>query len=101
MNINKNNQKKEPIEIINLDYPIQIGSETLHAINIYRRPKAGDLMGLKQGEEQTMQGIMQILSKISGETLDTIKELDLVDLGTVSQVVQSFLEGSPKIGGGS
>lgn len=91
-------QNKEPIAIINLDYPIQIGSETLQSISINRRPKAGDLMDMKSGE-QTLGDIMKIISKISGETLDTIKELDLEDLTKISEVVQGFLGNSPKIGG--
>lgn len=92
--------KKQPIAIIVLDYPIQVGSETITEIKINRRPKAGDLMDMKSGE-QTLGDIMKIVSKISGETMETVKELDLEDLQKVSEVVQNFLGNSPKIGGES
>lgn len=77
---------------VKLQVPIILGSETVQEI-VIRRPKARDLRGI--ADVQSMDGVLTILSLLSGLDPALIDGLDAADLPAISEVVSSFLSPSP------
>lgn len=75
---------------MNLTVPVEWGEETRTSIVINRRLKARDFKGIKASDIR-FDDMMKLVSKVTGESISFIEELDAADLFEASQVVQSFL----------
>jgi len=87
----------EPIEVIELEYPIEHGKELIERLEIMRRPRAKDLRGMPA--ELCQDHLQIILGRITGQPPSVIGELDLVDMFKGLEVVESFLPGGQTAGG--
>jgi len=91
---NKNQEEmQESYEIphtINLEVPVKWGEETRTTIVVNRRMKAKDFKGIKASDIR-FDDMMKLISKVTGEPVAFIEELDASDLFSASQVIQSFL----------
>lgn len=83
-------EKPEPIKVIDLEYPIQIGKEEKAQLKIMRRPKAKDLKGLNMIQMQS-EDVCKLLGRISDFSTPELEELDLMDFNKVGEVMKSFL----------
>jgi len=75
---------------IKLTVPINWGSETRSTIVVNRRLQAKDFKGIKASDIR-FDDMMKLISRVTGEPIAFIEELDATDLFNASQVVQSFL----------
>lgn len=75
---------------IELKEPVQWGEETRTTIVVTRRLKAKDFKGIKASDIR-FDDMMKLISRVTGEPIAFIEELDAADLFEASQVVQSFL----------
>jgi len=84
---------------IQLTEPVQWGKDELPRteITINRRLKAKDFKGIVAGDIK-FDDMVKMLSKISGEPIAFIEELDAADMITAVEVINSFLSGGPKTG---
>jgi len=75
-----------------LTIPIQWEKEESprDTLTINRRLKAKDFKGIKASDIR-FDDMMKLISKVSGESVSFIEELDAADLLKASEVVQSFL----------
>jgi len=93
---NKNQEGNEEVKVyeiphtIELIVPVQWGDETISTIVINRRLKAKDFKGIKASDIR-FDDMMKLVSRVTGESIKFIEELDAADLFEASQVVQSFL----------
>jgi hypothetical protein len=76
--------------VIKLDYPIEWGSDIRTEISIRRRLKLKDLRGLSMDTLQTIDGILEIVSKITGEPTALLDELDPDDFGKIGGMMGDF-----------
>jgi len=96
-------ENEEEIKIYELPYTINLrvsvswGDETRTTLVIQRRLKAKDFKGIKASDLK-FDDMIRMISKVSGESISFIEELDGADLFEASNVVQSFLETGLTIG---
>lgn len=76
--------------VLTLAEPIKWGEEIRKTLTINRRLKAKDFKGIKASDIR-FDDMMKLISKVSGEPIAFIEELDASDLLNASEVVQSFL----------
>lgn len=92
---NQNPEEKEEVNYelpytLNLQEPIEWGKETRTTVVVNRRLKAKDFKGIVASNIR-FDDMMRLISKVSGEPIAFIEELDAADLFELSKVVQSFL----------
>lgn len=84
-------QKKIDFPIkIKLDYPIEWGSDIRTEIQINRRLKLKDLKGLSMETLQSIDGILEVCSKLTGEPTALLEELDPDDFGKIGGHLGDF-----------
>ena len=94
-----NENPEENVEIkefpheIKLNYPVEWGKETRTIISIQRRLKAKYLKGIKANDIR-MDDMIKLASRVTGEPISFIEELDAGDLMQLTEVVQSFFPSS-------
>lgn len=76
--------------VVKLGHPIRFGSELITEMTV-QRIKAKHLRGIDQ---ETTNGQLELLSRITGQPPAVIDDLDAVDLKELDQVVQGFLSTS-------
>lgn len=92
--------KEKEFEIpykIKLQTPIEWGTETIREITIKRRLKARDLKSVPVQNIQ-MDHVLSLVSKMTGEPVALIEELDVMDLMQAAEVLNSFLPAGLGIG---
>lgn len=94
----KKTQDKKEITLpytMQLKHPFNYGKESQELIKelvIRRRPKAKDLKGINMGDQgKGVEMLFPIMSRLTGEDVTIIEELDLEDLFELAQVVTDFL----------
>jgi len=75
---------------IELTIPVKWGEETRTTLVVNRRMQAKDFKGIKASDIR-FDDMMKLISRVTGESIAFIEELDAADLFEASQVVQSFL----------
>lgn len=88
---------QEPI-VVELQHPIQHGSEEITELRTERRLKAADLRGIAFGANMSADDMMLLVSRLFGQPLSVVKELDVSDLLSTSKVINSFFESGPETG---
>ena len=86
-----------PIKI-KLYYPIEWGSDIRTEIEIKRRLKLKDLRGLSMESLQTIDGILEVCSKLTGEPTALLQELDPDDFGKIGGYLGDFFANGQTIG---
>jgi len=85
--------QKNPNEVP-LSSPIKVGSEEIKAVTL-RKPKAGDMRGLKMAEilQMDVDAMITLLPRISTPILDphVVEDLDADNFGPLAQKAMSFL----------
>lgn len=94
-------KKKQSIELphkIVLDTPIKWGEETISTIEVKRALKAKDFKGIN-ASGISFDDMIRLCSKITGEELKKIEDLDATDFFKVVEVLNHFLPSGLKDGG--
>lgn len=82
--------KPEWPRVIKLKHPIKFGSETIAELTL-RRGKAGDMKGIELRDDAIpANDLMRIASRLSGQQIEVIAELDVEDAGEVMSVALDF-----------
>ena len=102
VNADQQESKQKEFEIpheIKLDFPVPWGKneDDRDTIIVKRRLKGKDLKGIPS-ESITLGHMFKLVSKITGEPMSFIDELDSKDLFKVIEVVKSFLPNSQTTG---
>lgn len=88
MEIEKPDERTWP-RVIKLLHPIQHGTETITSIEI-RRGKIGDIKGMKLGGDVPADQLMLLASRLSGQPVAVIEQLDAEDGGEVMALALDF-----------
>lgn len=93
--------KDKPISlphIIDLEFPVEWGKDEIRKIiTIKRRLQTKDVMSIPT-ENLKFGHMVTLVSKITGEPLSFVKELDTIDLFKCIRVLQNFLPVSQETG---
>lgn len=93
---NKNQEENEEEKVYDLPHtmeltiPVKWGEESRTSLVVNRRLKAKDFKGIKASDIR-FDDMMKLISKVSGESIKFVEEMDAADLFQASQIVQSFL----------
>jgi len=95
-------EEKKTIELpheIQLEFPVEWGSDTRNTITVVRRLKTKDFKGMPAGGDGLLwDHLLKLISRMTGETLSFIEELDASDMMKVAEVVNYFLPSSRMTG---
>lgn len=80
-----------------LHTPIAFGSETISELHL-REPKAKDMRGMPADGLKTMDQVLTLVSRLSGQPEVVIDELSIEDLSEVSALAEGFTARSPATG---
>jgi Phage tail assembly chaperone proteins, E, or 41 or 14 len=84
--------EKQPEEwprVVRLAHPIDFGSERITALT-FRRGKLGDLKGLKVDDVPSAADAMLLASRMCGQPLKVIEQLDADDASEVLEIALGF-----------
>ena len=85
------------VEIINLDYPIEIkspnGGVTTAASITLRRMKAKDLKHVKPDTADNPYSTIPLIAALAGIPIESADEIDMIDLKKIQEKLSVFLEG--------
>lgn len=84
--------------VVKLQYPIQYGSEEITELRTERRLRAADLRGITFGENMSADDVMNLVSRLFGQPLSAVKQLDASDLLAAGRVIDSFFKNGPETG---
>ena len=80
---------------VHLTYPVQHGGQTIAEITM-RRPKVRDIERLDKLTGDAFRSVT-LISDLSGQAPDVIREMDTADFKKLGEVVQDFLGDTPPI----
>jgi hypothetical protein len=81
----------EPVTV-RLKSPIQFGSDTISELT-FRKGRAGDMRGLDfNGRSVSMDTLMTVASRLSGQPTAVIALIDEEDCGEVFSIATGFIE---------
>lgn len=82
---------------IKLDEPFTYGNEEVTELVVNRRPKAKDFKGIHTSSMK-FDDILRVGSRITGESISKIEELDVADMMKLVEVINSFLPSTEETG---
>lgn len=83
-------EEKSWPRVVTLRHPIEHGEERITQLT-FRRGRVGDATNIKlQDKELPANDLMLIASRLSGQTLEVIKKLDVDDAGEVVDIALDF-----------
>ena len=88
-----------PNTTVQLTYPVQHGGQDITRITL-RRPRVRDIERLDKLTGDTRRSVT-LLSDLSGQPPEAIREIDAGDFKKLGEVVQDFLGDTPPIPGSS
>src|SRR4051812_33370559 len=91
-----NNKPDDRTTVLTLKEPIQIGSQTVSEIR-FRPIRGKHLKGLKLVNIETIDPILTLASRLSGETDLLFDSMGVEDLAAVQEIVTGFLLSGPRI----
>lgn len=80
---------------IKLTDPIQVGSETIHELEL-NKPKAKHMRGMPL--QMGMDDMLTLISRCSAQPPSTIDELSFADMTAVMEAIGNFLPNGRKTG---
>jgi len=87
---------------ITLEYPVEWGKneELRTTITVVRRLKTKDFKGMPAGGDSLLYDhLLKLMSRMTGESMAFIEELDADDMMKIAEVVNHFLPSGRQIGG--
>lgn len=91
--------KEDSLELpftLKLSKPITLGSETLDSFTFRNEPTAGDVENMPV-RDQKMGHFYPVISKMTGETLVSVRKLSFKDMQNCMEIANYFLGGSEEI----
>ena len=76
--------------VVELQYPVQHGSEQLKQLTLSRRLKAADFRGIKV-DEIMFDDMLMLVSRLFAVPTSVVDQLDSVDFFSAVEVVNTFL----------
>ena len=83
--------------VIKLGHPVEHGSDVVEELHVERRMIAGDLTGIP-ASGQTVDHLLTVASRLTGQPMRVMKNLDMEDCAEVIKVITEFLAPFREIG---